>query len=1048
MPQRDTSGWCPADAAADEILPWLRSRNRLPGDRFVADHVLTAPMTMAGDLDPDPLGFDTTVGLFVLLPSSVRLIRAHGSTPRRIGLYLCDFAAIVNRTMAQIWSLRAVLACLSAVSTLMAGGSVAMATAFGFVAWAMMGWRGRVVFPIYLATLIWTGFDTPFVLLLQVPAFYLYRYMRIFFASWTYHYFSPAVLISPAAFLGRFTILRALWSQTTASILLAVDKATHDDRARAASFIDAAMPSAPAPVRPVLLQCRANSAAARLEFQQALTLSQQARDLAAQSSAAIRGWCALQFGDVLLAAGQPAAAAQHWQDAADLLTYQRRTRYWRIEADLRMAEALTADLGNLPQCMRGLELIRDLRASAVRATSVLLLNRTEFLLLRLMHLAGNTVGVVQHLQMEHDFAQGAKEDDSSFSEYARRKVLLAALSVELIEHPERYPDLDTDDLMPTAERYERAATLCDSVLSRLSRTTDPLTEAHIYAVLARIRAGQHRHPEALANALASLNAVQQVRYQLPTTTWRTQWATSHAQTYALAIRLAADQHDGPLVAELLEVIRAQAVPLDTDHHNAFLRAVFDAVVSNTHLPEAFGVPESGAEYRSDPVLTDPTVLVLDGSWVGGELRTAIHLDSELTTMYPGCWYWSFGRVGDAIYHTIRSPQGLWNAVAGSFETIEKPFAELAWHLPIHLPGYEFPEDRLPGTALAVDSAACAAEDSTSGEVFSRLFRALGAGLIPEFFARILGQPGLHTLVVAPTGALATIPITALHIDEDRTILDVATVVHLPSIALLAHRRRSYQPHARPSRRDADHVLTVLVPHCASGEDPDGEDLPHAEATIPPRSTVLRRPLTKHEFATQLNKRRTESGTLLLAGHIRRPNGNPEPGTSGYEFHDGILSIRDFYQTTLDGHPLYRMPSRVILAGCSSLGIESDAASDIHRTATIHAPEWLGIGAAAIHANAEHVICTLYPLPDTETTRRIDLALVDAIRAGFDPITSLRQIVLNEFNRWQTGGSSVPLAFLAYAYVGLGSSMAGRSIDTVESRRAVTTEGTTESEASC
>ncbi|MCA2208392.1 CHAT domain-containing protein [Nocardia rosealba] len=938
------------------------------------------------------------------MPASIRLAHRYGSTRSRIGLFDCDYAKLTYRLAAPIVLGRLLLAIGSALATAALCGSSTIAIVFGVVAWGMTGWRGKAIFPLYLVALMWVAFVALPVLWVQLGGFFIYRVLRILFASWMTNLMSSMVLASPARFVGRFVLLRALFSTTMSNVLLAVDKSGHDDRIRASFFVDATLTTASPRVKPILLQCAANSAAAELEFQRALALAKQAEELAVHCSGPVRGWCALQFGDILALTGRQAAAEDRWRTAASLLSYRSRTRYWRIEADLRLAQALTSTLSDLGRCTDGLERLCAVRRCALRSASTMLLDRTEFLLLRLMHEADNTASAAEHFETLHAVTQGDIEADASVTEHGRQKLLHAALLVELCDR--------SDD---PAATLERAARLCDGVLGFLSRTHDPLTEANVFALLAAIRSSQNRPDESLANALAALNAVQRVRYQLPTTSWRTAWAGTHAHTYALALRLAAAAGDSRLVAELLEVVRAQAVPLDNNNAGALLRAIFTSLVSDLDLPEA-----DARERGADPVLPNPTILIDGASWVGGLPHRALDLDIELAAMYPGCWYWICCRVDEIIHHAMRSPAGTWHCATTDHRSVEPLLRSLARQLPIHLPGEDFPEQRLHGAVLMTETATTMTREGPAGEVFFQLFGALGRALIPRVLADGLAQPGMDTLVVAPTGALATIPVAALLLADGTAVLTNASVVHVPSIASIA-RRRAGRGSVPPTHRNTSHVLAVLVPHCAPGQDPDGVNLTHAETTEPPNSKVIRGPLDKAEFAMHLSTLRTASGTLLLTGHVRYREDDASPATMGFVFHDGLLSLRDFYSTTPDGTPTFQLPPRTILAGCASIGIANDVPGDLARTHRIHTPEWLGFAAAALFGGAEHVVCTLFEVPDSSTTRRIDLALVEAMRKGHDPARSLRDIQLRELRRWESGdeGGSLALASLAYAYVGLG-----------------------------
>ncbi|MFD1044524.1 hypothetical protein ACFQ1S_02420 [Kibdelosporangium lantanae] len=78
--------------------------------------------------------------------------------------------------------------------------------------------------------------------------------------------------------------------------------------------------------------------------------------------------------------------------------------------------------------------------------------------------------------------------------------------------------------------------------------------------------------------------------------------------------------------------------------------------------------------------------------------------------------------------------------------------------------------------------------------------------------------------------------------------------------------------------------------------------------------------------------------------------------------------------------------------------------------------------AVVYGGAHHVLCTLFPVIDSPHTKRIDLALVEAMRHNIEPAWALRATQLAELRRWENGDGSMPAIFLAYAYVGVGAAM--------------------------
>ncbi|MGW1225063.1 CHAT domain-containing protein [Streptomyces sp. NPDC002530] len=1009
------------DDAVDALPGWLAGRNR-GDDEDVVEYAL--PLCV---LFGRGQGIGTRARLLARAVRSWRFIRRGRSRESRIGLHACDLHTVRDRVLW--WRALAVRCAVVGVAV---GACLLVADPgwavlwFAVGAWGVLGWRRGLAAALFVALCAWAGRQRPELLVPAAGVAALVFQARLILSVQEVGLVARTSSGNPAGFLGRWFLLRALWDPGAASVVLAVDKATGDDRARTACFTDGAPGPVPDRLRPVLVQCRALAALAGLEFRTAMVLSEEARALAGRDGAppGIRGWCALQAGDVLFAAGQPAAAEVRWREALDLLRAAPRCRYWAAEAELRMIEALTADLSDAARCVDGLRILCRTRHTAIRTNDMLLLSRTERYLLRLMHEAGNTVGVVEQLADQHDRTGGKPSHEASVAEHAAELLLLATLYLDIIENPDRYPDTLRVDEDGQHERYVYAASLMDNVLSQLSRSRTPHLQAQAHAVLAYIQRAVGMREEALGNVLESLHAVQHVRYQLPTTRWRAHWIAAHAHVYALALDLAVD--DPALVAELLEAVRSQSVPVESDASGARLRAVLDALASSTGLPPGAGeAPEDGPgddRRRTDPLLTDRTVLVGQASWVGGEAANAVDLDGELDLMAPGGWYWSYARAGEWIYHAVRTPSGDWHAERRPHDRFADAFKDLLLHLPVAVPGAPPAGRRLRGSAFAATGSDDPVRGyATAGQVWARIFDALGAALIPAVLRDALAATRAPVpLALAPTGALALVPVCALPVTPGRDVVDVAQLTYLPSIALLSQRRRltvreggdpAPGTGAAPSR-----VLSVLAPHATA--DPRTHDLKHAMAGVPTDSEPAPRPLTKEGFAGFLARHGTDDTVLHLAGHVVRPD-REDPGGTGFRFADGPLSLHDFYRTDDTGAPLHSLPDRVVLAACASLGLYGRPEHG-YAPSLLDTPEWLGLGAAVVHGGARHVYCTLFPVPDAAHTTRVDLALVDALRAHAEPAEALRAVQRAEVGRWRDGRGALPLAFLAYAYVGLGA----------------------------
>ncbi|MFE1592858.1 CHAT domain-containing protein [Nocardia sp. NPDC058705] len=1008
-----------AKVTEEDLRTWLEQRYRLPDDEDVNSYIIWLPSATV----TVGIGLPLLIEAIARAPLSMRIARTYRTRRGSIGLFRCDLTSLLNRCTFLILVLKAVLVATAWVAGSHISDSALWGGLTSIAAWSMMGWRGQFAFPVYGAVVVLAAVDQHLLLWLLLPGIFVFRAVRIALMAWEAGVLSPTILDSPVLFLGHHYVIKAFWNKTAASVLLAVDKATHDDRARTVIFTRDAMADAPAYLKPVLVQCDALAALAEPDLQSAMRLSQEARALCDEDRPEIRGWCALQSGDVLLAAGQLAAAEVRWKEAEeDLLKAGSRARYWLAETRLRRIEALTRDLDSPTQCLEGLRILYELRLSAVRRADLALLEKTENLLLRLMREAENSAGALEHLEERHRLAEGRMALKVSVGDSARLALLLATLCVDALENPEDYPAKTHGDIRLRQERYAFAASVCDDALRHLSTTADRVAEALALALLARIQTAVDLREEALANALHSLNVVHQVRYQLPTTAWRTSWTTGNAETYALALDLASGQ-DSSLVAELLEVVRAQAVPLEADSASNLLRSVFDSLVSQTGLP--ISEQRSDTDLNADPVIPDQTILVQQASWVGGNIESAIDLDTELQAMYPNSWYWSYCRVGQSVYHAVRSPDGDWVDERRDYGELADPLHVFVRHLPINLQSETNYESRDSYGAIRAEYPDKPTDRGTAGQVWSRILNDLGGALIPWVLAQRIDTADAAdpiSLVAAPTGALVLVPVSALVTGAGRDVVDYAYTTYVPSIALLAARRRLLT--CVDSGGDASKVLAVLAPHVVPGDSTAKDGLPQAETTVPDSSAVLFGYLTRDYFADRLRGERSEEGTLFLAGHVLELDDVSAPGRTGIQFSDGPLNLREFYRVRPDGTPHYRMPGRVVLAGCMSLGVYPDIMDDSIEDpdSTLLAPEWLGMGAAVIYAGAQHVFCTLYPVLDTEHTKRIDLALVDAMREGSDPARALRDVQRAEIQRWRNSKGTLLVVANAYAYVGIGDNV--------------------------
>lgn len=1029
-----------APGARSRVLDWLSARNTLDDDKHVIDESLPLAVLLPGRR--------TSMRFLGWIRPAWNATRAHRTTARQIGLFVCDEAAILNRRLARALVVRGILVVLACVVGWSFGTGAVTMVLLAATTWTTTGWTTPwALFAAAAATAGQAWREPPWLGLLlatDMAALVTRRVLALVETGFSLR--SP--LGSPTRFLGRGILVRALWDRPTASALLALDKATHDDRVRARIFLEDCAATAPGALRPVLRQCEALVESAALDFQTAIISSHEAAGLAESAPAAVRGWCALHFGDVLLAAGDAVAAESKWDEAVSLFGESKAGRFWRLQAELRLIQVLTSELADSERVLRGLRLLQRLRVLAVRSIDAGLLENTEYFLLRLMNDAGNGAGVYAHMIEQRWHDRRKVMIGTTIGQHAAKSLLKASLMVDVAESPQRYPSAVP---VGRAQRYNEAAELVDNALQHLSRTRQPLLDATAYAAMARVQLGLGHRDAALANTLECLTVIQRVRYLLPTTSWRARWVRTHAQVYTMALDLAAG--DPGLAGELLELVRAQAVPVERDEAGSWVRAALNAVVASISLPPDMPPPppttepddagsgavgttgDATASAVADPLIAHQAILVQHASWIGGDEASAVDVDDELDLMFPGAWYWSLARVGEWVYHAVRSPRGDWWAQRQPYDDAAGHLDDLLWRLPVDLAGesdHRY-QARLAGTAFVHEHPERSEPGGpTAGEVWDRILDGLGAALIPTPLRDALAADDrIASVVVAPTGTLALIPFAALSVTPGKPLIDLACVTHLPAVALAAHRRRTVsESGVRSIAGKRSRVIAVLAPHSEppfpeeTDFDDDDLDLPFAFGSVPAGSDAHRGGMTKNQFAALMNSPDTPDAVLYLAGHVEG-SANEDPAGTGFKFYDGRLTLRDLYEVDSAMRPIYNVPRRVVLSGCTSLGLYADTATRQERSFAAE-PEWLGLAAAMVFGGADHVYCSLFPVLESFHTMRVDLALVEAMRHEIDPAQALRAVQRAEIQRWRTGRGAQPIVFMAYAYVGLGATTAARS----------------------
>jgi hypothetical protein len=73
----------------------------------------------------------------------------------------------------------------------------------------------------------------------------------------------------------------------------------------------------------------------------------------------------------------------------------------------------------------------------------------------------------------------------------------------------------------------------------------------------------------------------------------------------------------------------------------------------------------------------------------------------------------------------------------------------------------------------------------------------------------------------------------------------------------------------------------------------------------------------------------------------------------------------------------------------------------------------------MHAGANHVYCTLYPVTTNRQMRGIAHAMAEEMTHTMNPALALRRIQLEQLARWRSHRAGRPFLWQSLAYVGLG-----------------------------
>ncbi|MBO2463509.1 CHAT domain-containing protein [Actinomadura violacea] len=864
---------------------------------------------------------------------------------------------------------------------------------------ALSWWRRWYLWVPALGGLLWTDWELIWIPGIVVVALFFMR------ASASLREVLPkaSMGVAPFAFVPFRDQIALRFIGRWSDFRLGVDKAVHDDTHRAEAFLSRLPADLPAASRAIVQTARAIREGKRGRLDEGFGLVAVVGE-DEELSAPVRGWCDLQLGDLLVMAGQHADAAAAYERARSRLR-GRRCRPWLIIAETRSVDLAVREKRS-GAALAGLARLRGL---AVRHTDLPLIVRTEMYFARLMLDVGN--------------ADGARETLERLGSAHGRRGVAGAGQAEAAEHDLLRAELlllDQAASVPADEVADEVIELAGNALLGLRHLDRPAAETAAHLVLAEARARRGDRRDALAHALEALRTVQALRFQLPSTAWRERWLTLHAMAFVTAVENAWECQDALCLAELLETLRAQPLPIPRDAAGTALAGLLDALLAETAglIPDGAEESASRGPVRAADPLEAPFPVVVGGrSWCLMSDERPIDIDAELAGFGPRTWYLSAAFVGPWFYR-VAAHDGAWTVERAERPAMETDRLEsLLDALPIRRPGEDTRafDDRMARSPLSSPARRRLGDDPEFTLLHSIAEELLPASLI-EGLATAPERDSV--LAVSLSGSLVAVPVAALPLPgsaagEDVRIADVAAVAHVPSWAVVAHSRKARAEHAAPGAVD----LALLGPDNAKQYLQGRNDIRSSLEPPPLAQETVHGPLDREALSELLRKFTEEvPACLYVAGHVETPR-KDEPGSGGIKIAGGSLfGSRDLLQSAA-GTARFPMPSRAVLVCCESLGQvttrgEPDGGHVLHN-------EWLGIGAGMLMAGAQHVYCTLHLIRDLDDAVRINHALAHALATTHDPLRALRDVQREELRRWRAGDRARPLSWQPYVYVGTG-----------------------------
>jgi hypothetical protein len=774
--------------------------------------------------------------------------------------------------------------------------------------------------------------------------------------------------------------------------------------------------------------------------------------------------------------------ARH-REAVDVLKVaSRRLRRGgdRKGAVAALAAAASSAMHTDPR--EGLNLATEARELAVHALDLSGLVSTELLLAQAAVAIGDGAIARRAAKSVIDLASDSVSSYAEADEDVRSAVderAAARGNAHLVLAREAAASGNDDEALRQAARAQR--------LSHLAGRGYDTAAAELVAADIQERRG-HRGT-ALRHALTAVAHLDQARYLLPTPSWRGDWVRRNEDAYGRALRLAAEDHDARLVAELVETARLQAVPRPPTAQHALAHGGWPLATPELAEPRPkrpYGADVRGldeavlraaaaqAALGADPLQPSPIVTIDGISLLPHAMATSHRLRVDVMEQVArlagtGAWWWG-AAIADGVYYW--AVQGDGHFTCGSVPVAEGTAGSSALKDLLEATPAAGMNERNP-VAGPLGWEGCDDPHGRERDFAWRLSETFLPHPIREQALKVLNQRQSITgspafrLVVSLPAALSRLPVALLAVDQPMPnsggpdvprLVEAAVISLAPSMALLSSISRR-PPLAAPSPLSPWPLLVAIA-------DPS-DDLRHAHSGLAPGVllTGWRRlqaqgaegsppalPATKAQLRDVLPTLPVRAGLLTYSGHAY-PGYPDAPSTGGLVLATPrpaelqqqpadaagfggaattgaarLLTSRELLPADSQALP-YQFPARVLLSACSAAGFgqTTQAVPGLDG-------EWLGVAAAVMQAGADEVIATLFDLIDSRGTARFENRLASLLLATPDAASALRQAQIEALGEWRAATRNLQLAapLIWAAYACLGGPQAPR-IDTAELR---------------